>query len=188
MQEKEQAETAQQQLLSDWDAWRTELGIPEPLKPDVAIELVPAIATAKDLLKQAADAQTDIAALRERIEGFEESATQALKAVGLDYTLRDAGLMAAIEGSLHGKVLADEKQRDAIEGLTTGVGGARKYFEAAKADLAAAEEARDQLLTDAGVEDAAALEQAIIRLKRRAQLETEIAGLDERDRRSHRRF
>ena len=114
MQEKEQAETAQQQLLSDWDAWRTELGIPEPLKPDVAIEkVVPAIATAKDLLKQAAAyAQTDIAALREAHRGVRRVSDPSLESRGPGLHPARCWSDGRNRDAFHGKVLADEKQRE----------------------------------------------------------------------------
>jgi len=174
--EMEEQRSARQQLGEEWDTWRTEQGIAEPMKPEVVMDLVPAIATARDLIRQEGDARAEASDVRQRIEQFEQLAMAALKAAERDDDLIDSGLMAAVE-TLYQDVLADEKKRESIAGLKTGIEGAQKNHEEAEGELAEAEAVRDRVLAEAGVADGAALDEAIGKLQRKAELEQRVADL-----------
>ncbi|MDF1597834.1 MAG: AAA family ATPase [Acidimicrobiia bacterium] len=174
--ELEEQRSGRRQLGSTWDDWRTEQGIAEPLKPEVVMDLVPAIAGTRELIRQESEARSEASDVRQRIKWFEQSATETLKAAERDDDLIDSGLMAAVE-ALYQDILEDEKKRESIVGLKKGIGGAREDLEEAEADLANAEAIRDRVLAEVGVADAAALDEAIGKLKRRAELEADAAKL-----------
>ncbi len=174
--ELEQQRSLRAQLVDEWNAWRTDHGIAEPMKPEVVMDLVPAIARTRELIRQEREARAEASDLRQRIEMFERAASEVLAATGRDADVVDSALMAAVE-ALYQDVLADESERKAMTGLKKGIAGARRDLEEAKADLERAEAARDQVLAEAGVTDGAALEEALEKLKHRIELEKNIAGL-----------
>lgn len=168
--------TAREQLGEQWDAWRTEHGIAEQMKPEVVMDLVPAITAARDLMVQEQAARSEAIQVRQRIEQFEQSATDALKLAERDDDLIDSGLMAAVE-ALYQDLLVDEGERRSIVGLKKGIAGAQRDLEEAEAELEQAAAVRDRVLSEAGAVDGAALEEAIKDLKSRADLEVKAASL-----------
>ena len=174
--EFEQRRSRRVQLEGEWDVWRAEHGIAEPLQPEVVMDLVPAIARTRDLMRQEHEARAEAGEVRQRIERFEREAAEVLAAVGREADVVDSALMAAVE-TLYRDVLADESDRASITGLTKGIAGARRDLEEAEADLERAEAARDRLLAGAGVADGAALGEALERLRRRTELDHDVTRL-----------
>jgi uncharacterized protein YhaN len=174
--EMEDYRSVAEELADRWDGWRKERDMPEPMRPELVMELIPAITGVRDLLLQQETARSEGDEIQSRIEAFEQSVANTLESAGLDSDVSGAGLVAAIDG-LHRVVLADEKVREDIEGLKKGIRGARRSLDEAEAESKEAEKARDQVLSKAGVPDGPALKEALEKLGRQSELEAKIADL-----------
>lgn len=163
----------------NWNTWRAERGIPEPMPPDTVTAVfqeVRACRQAIDHLDQVEETARD---LRGAIEEFERRADAALAAAGDEPGVRSSALGTAL-AALHEKVLADRKLRADKEGLETAIEKTTEDIERAGKELEAATEERDGVLAEVSAADESDLREIVRRADQRKQLEAKIHGCTER--------
>ena len=158
----------------DWQAWRATRGVPEALPPDLALELFPAIKTAKEAIADLQAAERHHSDIEKRIAGFVNEAAGVLEAAGMAHTVRGSALVAALE-NLHQAVLDDEKKRRDIKGLEQGIAGAARDVDEHTARLEEAHGVRQELFDQVGASTEDEFNEMVEKIKRRLELEKSVA-------------
>ena len=159
--------------IGDWEAWRTARGIPEPMAPDVVTALFQSVKACRDSIGRLEQVEEKTRDLHNTVGKFEQRADDALTKAGEGTEARGSALAAAL-GTMHKRVLADQKFRADKDGLKTGIRGTSRELEKLEVELSDADQGRADVLTEVSVSDEAELRKLSDRVKRRRDLALEI--------------
>ena len=160
-------------VVRDWDTWRTDRGIPEPMAPDMVAALFQSVKACRDSIARLEQVEEQAHDLHNTVRKFEQRADDALTKAGEEAEARGSALAAAL-GTMHKRVLADQKFRADKESLETGIRGTSRELEKIEVELSDAEQRRVDVLTEVSVTDEAELLKLSDRVKRRRDLALEI--------------
>lgn len=164
---------------TDWDAWRTDRGIPEPMAPDTVTALFRSVKACRDSIARLEQVQAQVGGLRGTVGEFEQRADDVLAKAGEKSEVRDSALAAAL-AVLHNRVLSDQKFRADKEGLETGIEGTNRELEKTEVELTEAEQKREEVLAEVSVTDETELRKLVQCVKRRQELALEISDCTKR--------
>ena len=165
-----------EQVTLEWDVWRAERGVPEPLSPDGLTSVFTSVGRARESFERLRAATEDLHEVENEVATFEATVGEVLRDAGRESAGAGASVVVAVQ-ALNEEVSADEETRRNRAGLETAIAGTQKQIDAVTDNIKKLETTRDEILREAGAASEDVLRELVGRRRHLEQLLQSVASL-----------